>query len=589
MPINLGDGLVTGSIVLRTGVGSGGGGTSVNVPINSILYSSTGTDICGNSDLTYDGSVITSTFINTDYLNGNIALIGDYYYDSTILLLSLGEDDIDLLKDKSFYKGSITKFDIQQSYEDIFNNDEFYLVTEFNGTTSYITATNTIFNIGVTGGTIEFMFKLNDTLTNGTIFILSESGSNEQTLVLQANSDSTGNYLAGGLSLYLVTTGYELNPIWDTSGLNTSSWYYFALSIHFDTFSTPYRVYFGNRNFKKYAEEQIILTPELESYTTPNITIGASIVSENYFNGKIGNLRVTSIERYLIPKIPIPSSFYPSYSIGFNTNDSTFKIASGLRLFIGANDSGRNDIVIGSNTMTFNGGTSNSENIVIGNGSLKNIATANINRNVIIGNNSLINATGTYQLNNIIGSLNIANASTCNILGYNSSTSTFSGCSILGNSATVSGSNQNQIGGSGTTTYTYGAVQDRSDLRDKADIIDIPIGVNFINKLKPKFYRWNYREDYIQYDESGNEIAIHQDETKKRIRFHAGLIAQDVKESMDDLSIDFGVYQDHQVNGGKDIKTLGYAELIPVLIKAVQELSAKNTELENRIKVLEDK
>jgi NCS2 family nucleobase:cation symporter-2 len=86
-------------------------------------------------------------------------------------------------------------------------------------------------------------------------------------------------------------------------------------------------------------------------------------------------------------------------------------------------------------------------------------------------------------------------------------------------------------GGSGTTTYVYGTVQTRSDIRDKDDVIDIPIGVNFINKLKPKFYRWNYREDYIQRDLSSNIIY---DGTKKRIRFHAGLIAQDVKESMDE-------------------------------------------------------
>jgi hypothetical protein len=61
---------------------------------------------------------------------------------------------------------------------------------------------------------------------------------------------------------------------------------------------------------------------------------------------------------------------------------------------------------------------------------------------------------------------------------------------------------------------------------------------------------------------------------------HAGLIAQDVKESMDDLSVDFGLYQDHLVNGGKDVKSLGYAELIPVLIKAIQELSSRLDALE---------
>ncbi len=593
MPINLGNGLVTGNIVLRTGNGGGGGGggSSVNVPANSILFSSTGTDICGNADLQYDGDVASSTFFNADYLNGNLARIGDYYYDSTILMTSLGESTI---IDKSFYKETITATDISQIYDTVFDGVNSVLVSDFNGTSSNITATNTKFNIGLTGGTIEFLFKFGDTTTNATLFLLGESGDNQHLISLHANSDYIGNYLAGGLSLYCVTEGFTVSPIWDTSGIDTSKWYYFALSIQHDS---SYKVYFGEGYPNNIAQEQTITIQPFESYINPEINIGASIASGNYFLGQITNFRMTSIQRYTETQIPIPTNFFPVYSSGLNTNNAYFKVEKDitnnrLRLYIGSigsSESGRGDTVIGCNSMTFDGGSSNSQNIVLGNGTLRNIATPNINRNVIIGYNSLTSASGTYQLNNIIGSANTANSSTCNILGYNSSTSTYTNCSILGNSATVTGNNQNQIGGTGTTTYTYGAVQDRSDLRDKDDVIDIPIGVNFINKLKPKFYRWNYREDYIQLDDSGNEILIPQDGTKKRVRMHAGLIAQDVKESMDELSIDFGVYQDHQVNGGKDVKTLGYAELIPVLIKAIQELSTKNDELENRIRILENK
>jgi len=595
MPINLGNGLVTGNIILRTGNsgGGGGGGASVNVPANSILFSSTGTDICGNSGLEYDGDAGTINLLDNYYLNGNLARIGDYYYDSTVLLLFVDNDENTI--DNSFYKKTITYSNISYTYESIFK-DSFDLTANFDGTTSYVSAVDTKFNLAGNRGTSEFMFKFADTTTVASIFTLGESGNNQHLISLQANTDSTGNYLAGGLSLFLITSGWSVNPIWDTTNIDTSKWYYFALTI--DT-SSSYKVYFGEGYPNKTAIQQTISTPVLESYTNPEINIGASLVSGNYFKGQIANFRVTSPkarfwESSTLDRIQIPSYFFPKYNIGLNTNNAYFKvekdfISNRLRLFIGSNDTASGDTVIGCNSMTFNGGSSNSENLVIGNGSLRNIAISNVNRNIIIGYNTITNATGTYQLNNIIGSGNTANASSCNILGNSSSTSIYTGCSILGNSATVTGSNQNQIGGSGTTTYVYGTVQSRSDIRDKADITDIPIGINFINKLKPKFYRWNYREDYIEHDLSGNEIQLTQDGSKKRTRFHAGLIAQDVKESMNELSIDFGLYQDHQVNGGKDVKTLGYGELIPVLIKAVQELSAKNTELESRIRILENK
>jgi hypothetical protein len=50
--------------------------------------------------------------------------------------------------------------------------------------------------------------------------------------------------------------------------------------------------------------------------------------------------------------------------------------------------------------------------------------------------------------------------------------------------------------------------------------------------------------------------------------------------------IDFGGYQDHRVKGGDDVLSLGYEELIAPLIKAVQELAARNDELAARNEAL---
>ena len=55
----------------------------------------------------------------------------------------------------------------------------------------------------------------------------------------------------------------------------------------------------------------------------------------------------------------------------------------------------------------------------------------------------------------------------------------------------------------------------------------------------------------------------------------------------DRLGVDFGGFQDHTVNGGCDVQSLGYDEFIAPLIRAVQQLAAKNEALESRLAALE--
>ena len=156
-------------------------------------------------------------------------------------------------------------------------------------------------------------------------------------------------------------------------------------------------------------------------------------------------------------------------------------------------------------------------------------------------------------------------------------------------------------------------------MRDKADVRDITLGLEFVNALRPVDFKWDLREDYrpeapksvskpteLKEDASDEEKAkyaeelaaynsykveldkwledvklanITHDGSKKRSRFHHGLIAQEVKAVLDAKGIDFGGFQDHSVKGGDDVLSVGYDELIAPLIKAVQELSAEVTAL----------
>jgi trimeric autotransporter adhesin len=198
--------------------------------------------------------------------------------------------------------------------------------------------------------------------------------------------------------------------------------------------------------------------------------------------------------------------------------------------------------------------------------------------------------------------------SSCTFLGYTAgyAVQNFNNITCLGANTAVTGANQVQLGDSSTTTYAYGAVQNRSDARDKANVQDTSLGLDFIQALRPVDFRWDYRSDYVEtvtrerkvkvpsslVDEFGRAILMDAVETyeervqvpadgsKKRGRFHHGLVAQEVAEVIKASGLDFGGFQDHKVSGGEDVLSIGYTELIAPLIKAVQELSAKVERLE---------
>jgi hypothetical protein len=171
---------------------------------------------------------------------------------------------------------------------------------------------------------------------------------------------------------------------------------------------------------------------------------------------------------------------------------------------------------------------------------------------------------------------------------------TYTNCSGLGADAAVTGDNQIQLGDSATTTYVYGTVQNRSDLRDKADVRDTQLGLAFVNALRPVDYKLDMRDDYkpaipddvenaeamAAWREASKIENLTHDGSKKRLRYHHGLIAQEVKAVLDAQGIDFGGYQDHKIKGGDDVLSIGYDELIAPLIKSIQELTARIAQLE---------
>lgn len=298
-----------------------------------------------------------------------------------------------------------------------------------------------------------------------------------------------------------------------------------------------------------------------------------------------------------------------NYNIAIGPSALRANIGGSINVAIGhgalfKNTSGNNNTAIGYSTLAEN--ISGGGNVAVGdNALLYNVSGV---QNSAVGYQALFKNT-TGSTNNALGETALYNNTTGNsntALGdgalYNNVS--FTNCSGLGKNSQITGDNQVQLGDSATTTYVYGTVQNRSDLRDKADVRDTLLGLNFINSLRPVDYRWDMREDYMPKrpdnlpanptpeQEAAHKAEIEQwleackhenlvhDGSKKRNRYHHGLIAQEVKATLDSLGIDFGGYQDHKIAGGGDVLSIGYDELVAPLIKAVQQLSAKVEALE---------
>jgi len=134
-----------------------------------------------------------------------------------------------------------------------------------------------------------------------------------------------------------------------------------------------------------------------------------------------------------------------------------------------------------------------------------------------------------------------------------------------------------------TNLYCADTSISSSDKRDKTDVTDFTHGLKWINQLKPVTYRWDKRTWYDEYNEDGSlKTAGTPDGTKKRARQHIGFLAQDVlaveqadgfASKKDDMLV---------VNLNEDDTAYGlkYERLVPVLVNAIKELSAKVEALE---------
>jgi hypothetical protein len=230
------------------------------------------------------------------------------------------------------------------------------------------------------------------------------------------------------------------------------------------------------------------------------------------------------------------------------------------------NTTGSNNTGFGYSTLKAN--TTGDWNVGVGYGAGDALTTGS--QNVFVGRYA-----GAYSVTTTTGSLNVC----IGPLVHTSSVST--DCAIgLGYSVTAPGDSLTFGCGATDSRIGFGAtsITAPSDERLKEEITTATAGLSFVNDLRPVTFKWKKEKDIpadLDGYKEGSEKRFKTDTTEH------GFIAQEVKTAIDahnEIKDGFDMWSEDS-SGGR--QRLGDSSLIPMLVKAIQELSAKVTALEN--------
>lgn len=130
-----------------------------------------------------------------------------------------------------------------------------------------------------------------------------------------------------------------------------------------------------------------------------------------------------------------------------------------------------------------------------------------------------------------------------------------------------------------------------SDIRQKKDIEDETLGLEFINALRPRTYKWIESHKEVITDTDGNPVLDEEgNQTYRSIpgsRSHHGFISQEIRETYTAFTDDFAAWVLADKNNPDSSQFLRYTEFISPMVKAIQELTEKVVSLEARIQAME--
>jgi len=218
---------------------------------------------------------------------------------------------------------------------------------------------------------------------------------------------------------------------------------------------------------------------------------------------------------------------------------------------LNSNTTGVNNTAIGVNALSSN--TTGSFNTALGTGSLSNLLTGGSN-STIGYNTQASSATATNQT--IIGFEATGQADNSVVLGNDDVTAVYMaedrGAKIYAGEGDFSGD-----------IVTAGNITVSSDIRLKKDIVNLPSTIDNIKSLRPVSYS---KKNSLNSEEYGST--------------EVGFIAQELQEVYPDM-----VSEDESEDS---LLSVSYLELIPVLIKAIQEQQVMIERQQKQIESLEN-
>lgn len=169
-----------------------------------------------------------------------------------------------------------------------------------------------------------------------------------------------------------------------------------------------------------------------------------------------------------------------------------------------------------------------------------------------------------------LGTGNLVNDNLC--IGYLSGSgaaiTSLTNATYIGYNATSGSSNEIVLGDSNITTLRCNvqSISALSDARDKKNIQDLSIGLNYIKDLNPVEFDWDRRE-------GNGDITGHD----------CGFTAQELQQSEEKFDVK---WLNTVIEDKEDDKLLAsYERLLPVMVKAIQELISEIKQLEESYSV----
>lgn len=237
---------------------------------------------------------------------------------------------------------------------------------------------------------------------------------------------------------------------------------------------------------------------------------------------------------------------------------------------VGANATGSNNTLVGQNSglvltsgqdNTFVGQTAGTStttgfgNTYIGQSAAANATTAS--GNVVVGDGA------GFNISTAINSVFLGNSTGQGVSNISGSNLVCIGAASRPSSATAA--NEITLGDSsiGALRCAVTSITSLSDARDKKDVTDLRAGLDFVKALRPVEFVWDDR------DEDGKHNVA-----------DFGFIAQELKSAQEDANLADVLKLVYEANPEK--LEASYGKLVPILVKAVQELAAKVEQLENK-------